>query len=250
MRTNRGIAVEKSFGIIKTIVDRFSFKVFADEIPDDGKEKGGENKPTINYEDLIAKARKEEKDKQYSTIEKLKGQVSALTEQHNNDLLKVAELESKLSGKSDSTELSSLRSELDKVRSENTELKGKIENSKPVDRSEVEKQVRAELEAEYEVKTYKATKLAELKDEILVPELVGGSTKEEIDASINAALERSKEIKTKLGVTGGQKKTTRTRTGNPSVGGVQDNTVDIDRLATMDVRSKEYAELRRQLGLR
>ncbi len=241
--------------------------MFAEEPSnDDGDEKGGEDKSstksTINYEDLIAKARKEEKEKQYKTIDKLKTQVNTLTEQHNNDLLRIADLEKKVTdaetklttaGKGDSEEISTLKTEIETLKGEKKSLEDKVktfEGQKPVDRSEVEAEVRAELEAEYEVKTYKATKLLEMKDDILVPELVIGSTKEEIDKSIESALERSKEIKKSLGISEkGQKKTPKTP-ANPSVGGVQDNGVDLERLATMDVRSKEYAELRKQLGLR
>ena len=94
--------------------------------------------------------------------------------------------------------------------------------------------------------------MAELKDDILVPELVMGTTKEEIDASIQSALDRSAEIKKNLGISTDKKQTKRTpkSPANPSVSSVQDNEVSLERLATMDVRSKEYAELRKQLGLR
>lgn len=268
MRKNCGTIAEFGRKSIKTIVDALALKVFAEENPDDGGDnKGGEGgnsskSPTINYEDLIAKARKEEKEKQYKTIEKLKTQVATLTEQHNNDLLRIADLEQKVTdaetklttaGKGDSEEVTALKNEVETLKGEKKTLEEKVktfEGQKPIDRSEVEAEVRAELEAEYEVKTYKATKLLELKEEILVPELVIGDTKEDIDKSIEAALERSKEIKKSLGISEkGLKKTPKTP-ANPSVGGVQDKSVDIERLATMDVRSKEYAELRKQLGLR
>lgn len=269
MRKNRGTIAEVGREAIKTIIDALTFKVYAEKKPEgDGEDnKGGEDSsssksPTINYEDLIAKARKEEKEKQYKTIEKLKTQVGTLTEQHNNDLLRIADLEKKVAdaeaklttaGKGDSEEVSTLKTEIETLKGEKKTLEDKVktyEGQKPVSREEVEAEVRAELEAEYEVKTYKATKLLELKDDILVPELVIGSTKEEIDKSIESALERSKEIKKSLGISEkGQKKTPKTP-ANPSVGGVQDRGVDLERLATLDVRSKEYAELRKQLGLR
>ena len=115
-----------------------------------------------------------------------------------------------------------------------------------------EAEVRAELEKEYEVKTYKVEKMAEYKDDILVPELVMGTTKEEIDASIQSALERSKQIRESLGISDGtkpKKKTTPKTPANPSSSSVQDKDISLERLATMDVRSPEYAELRKQLGL-
>ena len=272
MRKNCGIIVEMRNEGIKKIIEAFSLKVFADEGTGEPEPTGGEGEgdkgaktaPTINYEDLIAKARKEEKEKQYKTIEKLKTQVNTLTEQHNGDLLKIAELEDKLqkanekltkAGSGDSEEVKTLKDTIKGLEKEKEDLDKKVkeyETNKPVSREEVEAEVRAELETEYEVKTYKATKMAELKEDILVPELVMGTTIEEIDASIQSALERSAEIKKNLGISGDKKTQKRTpkTPSNPSVHNVQDNEVSMERLATMDVRSPEYAELRKQLGLR
>lgn len=270
MRKNRGIIAGMSNEAIKKVIEAISLRAFADEGADpddnsgaDGGE-GAKTTPTINYEDLIAKARKEEKEKQYKTIEKLKGQNATLTEQHNNDLLVKADLEKQLkeandklttAGSGDSEEVKTLKETIKTLEKDKADLDKKVkdyEANKPVSREEVEAEVRAELEAEYEVKTYKATKMAELKDDILVPELVMGTTKEEIDASIQSALDRSAEIKKNLGISTDKKQTKRTpkSPANPSVSSVQDSEVSLERLATMDVRSKEYAELRKQLGLR
>ena len=270
MRKNRRIIAGMSNEAIKKVIEAISLRAFADEGADpddnsgaDGGE-GAKTTPTINYEDLIAKARKEEKEKQYKTIEKLKGQIATLTEQHNNDLLVKADLEKQLkeandklttAGSGDSEEVKTLKETIKTLEKDKADLDKKVkdyEANKPVSREEVEAEVRAELEAEYEVKTYKATKMAELKDDILVPELVMGTTKEEIDASIQSALDRSAEIKKNLGISTDKKQTKRTpkSPANPSVSSVQDNEVSLERLATMDVRSKEYAELRKQLGLR
>lgn len=270
MRKNCGIIAEMSNEKIKKLIEAISLKAFADEggsgdDPDDSAGgDGGVKTPTINYEDLIAKARKEEKEKQYKTIEKLKGQVATLTEQHNNDLLVKADLEKQLkeakdkltkAGGDDSEAVKTLKQEvadLEKAKKDLEDKVSKFEGQKPVNREEVEAEVRAELEKEYEVKTYKVEKMAEYKDDILVPELVMGTTKEEIDASIQSALDRSAEIKKNLGISTDKKQTKRTpkSPANPSVSSVQDSEVSLERLATMDVRSKEYAELRKQLGLR
>lgn len=259
MRKNCGIIAGMSNEAIKkSIIEMMSLKAFADE--GDDKEVVA---PTINYEDLIAKARKEEKEKQYKTIEKLKGQVATLTEQHNNDLLGKADLEKQLQeanekltkvGSGDSEELKTLKTSFKNLEKEKEELDKKVkeyESKKPVDREEVVAEVRAELEKEYEVKTYKVTRMAELKDDILVPELVFGNTKEEIDASIQSALDRSAEIMKNLGITTKKAdKRTPKSPANPSVSHVQDKEISLERLATLDVRSKEYAELRKQLNLR
>lgn len=262
MSKNRGIIAGMSNEAIKKAIEMFSLKAFAEE--QTTTTEGEQKPPTINYEDLIAKARKEEKEKQYKTIEKLKTQIDTLTEQHNGDLLKVADLEKQLkeandkltkAGSGDSEEVKTLKNTIKTLEKEKEDLDKKVkefENNKPVSREEVVAEVRAELETEYEVKTYKATKMAELKDDILVPELVFGSTKEEIDASIQNALTRSAEIKKNLGLDGSTNKQKRTpkSPANPSVSSVQDTQISLERLATMDVSSPEYAQLRKQLGLR
>ena len=269
-RKNRGIIAGMSNEAIKKVIETISLRAFADEgdnpddnggSGDDGGD-GGVKTPTINYEDLIAKARKEEKEKQYKTIEKLKGQIATLTEQHNNDLIAKADLEKQLkeandkltkAGSGDSEEVKTLKETIKNLEKDKEDLDKKVkdyEASKPVSREEVEAEVRAELEAEYEVKTYKAEKMAELKDDILVPELVMGTTKEEIDASIQSALTRSEEIRKSLGINDKKPKRTPKSPSNPSSSGVMEREVSLERLATMDVSSKEYAELRKQLGLR
>lgn len=270
MKKYRGIIAEIGNEAIRKVIERTSFRVFAEEGDSSQQQQnsGGEGgtepqtHPTINYEDLIAKARKEEKEKQYKNIEKLKAQVSTLTEQHNNDLLKVADLEKKLqeanekltkAGSGDSEEIKTLKDAIKGLEKDKADLDKKVkeyESKPPVDKEAIEAEVRQQLETEYEVKTYKATKMLELKDDILVPELVFGNTKEEIDANIQLALDRSAEIKKNLGInTNKSGKRTPKSPANPSVSGVQDTEISMEKLATMDVRSPEYAQLRKQLGL-
>jgi len=273
MKTNRGSIVEVGREVIKSVIEsKFPFvffRAFADEgSNDDSKQdnKGGEgdesskSSPVINYEDLIAKARKEEKDKQYKKIKKLEEDVASLTEGHNKDLLTIANLQQQLkdaeekltkTNSGDSEAVQTLKNQISTLETEKKNLEAKIkeyEKNPPVSQEEVEKKVRAELEAEYKVKNYRLTKLTELGEQILVPELVVGDTEEEIDKSIASAIERSNQIRKSLGIKDGEKKRT-TPKSNPSVSGAQDHTADFERLATMDVRSEEYAKLRKQLGL-
>ena len=261
MIKNRGFIVEQGVALTKTVIEMLSIKAFAEEgEPEEGEPANTPN-VTINYEDLIAKARREEKEKQYKTIDKLKVQIDTLTTQHNNDLLVIADLQKKLdeavsklstAGKGDTEEIKTLKAEIESLTKMKEELESKVKDFEKipvVDRDEVEAEVRASLEEEYKVKTYKAEKLAELKDEILVPELVCGNTVEEIDASIQSALDRSNEIRKSLGGSSSNKRTPK-RASNPDVSGIQNTAVNLDKLASMDVRSPEYAELRAQLGLR
>ena len=266
------VIMEKSFNFkdfFPTIPKLFALRVHADEEggadPEPSNKEGNEPpKPTINYEDLISKARAEEKSKQYNTIKKLKGQIDTLTNQHNDDLLKIGQLEKDLetankkletSGQGDSEEVNTLKKEIEDLNKDKKSLTKKLEDleKNTIPREELENEIRTELEAEYATKTYKAEKMAELKDDILVPELVMGSTKEEIDASIEVALAKSKEIREKLGITEGSKspqgRTPKTPS-SPSVSGVQNAQFSEDYIASLDVRSPEYAEFRKQIGLR
>lgn len=283
MSKYRGIIAETGRATIKAIFGGFSVRAYADETPAAGgtpaSDKGGEgdnNTPsntgesTLNYEDLIAKARKEEKDKQYKTIEGLKGQVNTLTTQHNNDLLRVAELEKQLgeanaklssAGSGDTEAIKTLKAEIEGLQKDKAALEAKVkefEGKTVPSREDIEAEVRKQLEAEYEVKTYKAEQIAAHKDELLVPELVFGDTKEAIDTSLKAALTRSAEIRKSLGLpeaggkSGGEKQTQTRRqpkTPNPSASVMQTGGISIDTIAQMDVRSPEYAALRKQLGL-
>ena len=260
--------VKKNFkDFFSTVSRSLVLNVHADEDGGDEPKEGDEpkNTPTINYEDLISKARKEEKDKQYKTIEKLKGQIETLTKQHNEDLLKVGQLEedlktanSKLStaGQGDSEEIKTLKATIETLTKEKADLEKKIKDieDNTVTREELEAEIRTELEAEYTTKTYRAERMAELKDEILVPELVIGNTVEEIDASIEVALEKSKSIREKLGIVDGQPKSPQGRTpktpSNPSMSRVQDSQFSMEYIAGLDVSSPEYAEFRKQMGLR
>ena len=267
------VIMEKSFNFkdfFPTIPKLFALRVHADEEggadPEPSNKEGNEPpKPTINYEDLISKARAEEKSKQYNTIKKLKGQIDTLTNQHNDDLLKIGQLEKDLetankkletSGQGDSEEVNTLKKEIEDLNKDKKSLTKKLEDleKNTISREELENEIRTELEAEYATKTYKAEKMAELKDDILVPELVMGSTKEEIDASIEVALAKSKEIRDKLGITEEGPKSPQGRTpkspSSPSVSGIQNSQFSEDYIAGLDVRSPEYAEFRKQIGLR
>ena len=260
--------VKKNFkDFFSTVSRSLVLNVHADEEGGDEPKDGDEpkNTPTINYEDLISKARAEEKAKQYKAIEKLKGQIETLTKQHNEDLLKIGQLEEDLKtsnsklqtvGQGDSEEIKTLKEEIATLKADKKGLEKQLEDiyNDTVTREELENEIRTELEAEYTTKTYRAEKMAELKDEILVPELVIGNTVEEIDASIKVALEKSKSIREKLGIVDGQPKSPQGRTpktpSNPSMSRVQDSQFSMEYIASLDVKSPEYAEFRKQMGLR
>lgn len=267
MNKKRGIIVGpmSKEAIVRKLFGGLTLKAFAEEKPDDGGE-GNEPKPPValNFEDLIQKARKEEKDKQYKKIEKLQTQVNTLTEQHNNDLLRIADLEKQLAeannklqtaGQGDSEAVKTLKGEIETLTKDKKALEDRVaefEKQKPVDREEVEKEVREQLDKEYAVKAHKTQILAEHKEDLLLPEMVFGDTIEELDKNLQTALNRSDEIRKTLGVEKGEKKQKRTpkSPSNPSTSKIQEEEYSLDYLASLDPSSPEYKEVRKKLGLR
>lgn len=267
MKTNCGFnaeATKEFFPRIKGLL----LKAYADEekpdesSADESKEENAGTEVTVNYEDLISRARQQERQKQYKKIENLNGSISTLTEQHNSDLLKIAELEKQLetankklteSNGDDSDAVVTLKEEVKNLTGERdkaiSELEKYKKDNEPVDREKIENEIRESLEAEYQVKTHKAEVLAEHKDDLLVPELVMGNTIEEIDSSLENALKRSAEIVEKVG--GNSKKDStkkKPKSGNPSR--LSEDELSVDAIASLDPASPEYAEFRRKMGLK
>lgn len=198
MRKLRGNKLaERIFNMISGTITVFA---------DDGNNDGGNKSPQVNYEELIAKARKEEKQKLYGEIEGLKSQVKMLTENNNKLLLEKAEAEKALEQfKKDSkngndetvkeleSKIQLLTDELKTVKKEKEELE-----SNKVD----EKEIREKIEAEYEIKDYVKTE-KEKYDKVILNHLkdtVKGATKEEVDESVKKAVEESNKIRADLGI--------------------------------------------------
>ena len=256
--------MKKYYGINnETIVDMImkrvkrAIYVFAEEKEDkeksetleDKKEDKKEEKeiPNFNYEDLISKARKEEKDKLYPKIENLEQEKKDLIEKHNNALLKMAELEDKLTKTgeqskdktvSENDEIANLKKALEE---KENELKGILETTEDI--KDVEDRVRQAVVDEYEVKLYREQKLREVGDNI-ISELVVGETKEDIDKSLAHSQKRFNEIvqNTMSGI--------KVPAVNTSVSKLNSKDFNIEDLAQLDPRSDEYKELRAKLGLK
>jgi ribosomal protein L18E len=214
---------------------------------------GIRNESTINYEELISKARKEEKDKLYPKIKSLEDKIKEQTESINKYLLSIGakdkEIESlrlQVNSKADSEQVKQLKDQIASLEKELAENK-----SKAPDEEAIHKNIREELEAEYEVKMYRIEQLNEAGDSILTPELVIGATKEDIDKSIDAQKAKTLEIKKKLGVVDKDGKPVKRpyHPSNPSKSAGQ-KTVDFEYLASLDPASEEYKEARKKLGLK
>ena len=207
----------------------------------------------INYEELIAQARREEKDKLYPQINKLKDDLKIMTQMNNDNLLKIAEIEKSSKDKDSSKEIEKFNKkikELEEVISSQPETISEEEF-----RTKLASEIRAEIESEYEVKLYKTQKLSELKDQILptFAELVKGDTKEELETSIEWALTKTKETKEALGVSDEKKKELkkqdRPSQTNPSNSTFEEKLFDADYIRSIPADSPEWLEVRKALGL-
>lgn len=256
------------------------FRAYADEQPIGTGEGGGDDSgngtsgtvgtgSSLNYEDLIQKARKEEKDKQYKVIEKLRTELRTMTNNNNSNLIRIGELDEEVkslnakltsAGSGDSEAVKTLKKELETSNAELEKVRGELKTAKDsfVDESELRKKIEDEVRAEYEVKNYRLEVLAKNTD-VLVPELVTGTTKEEIDNSLKVAKTRSEEIRSQFSPQTPQGQNN--MSGNSIFAGrmpavsspnVQSSlaSVSMQDLAKLDPASPEYAEMRRKLGLR
>lgn len=206
--------------------------------------------PTINYEDLIAKARKEEKDKVYGQLEKKDSKISELTEKNNNLMLKVGEQEATI--KALNNEIDSLRNEgkvgesetVKSLNKENEKLKKKIED---IEKSQVNiQEIENRIKEEYEVKMYRMEKLSEHGNNV-IPELVVGLTKEEIDQSLELSIARYNDIIGKVAPTQEvQSPKVNIPTGNPTSKTV--STLSPEDIVNMS--PSDWAEYRKTLGLK
>lgn len=237
-------------------------KAFADEGDNGAGDNGGngDNSPQINFETLIANARKEEKEKLYPRIKKLEDENKALIQTNNDNLMKLAgvqkELDEYKANNGESQKVKDLETQLATAQAEINTLKESTPN---------EEEIRARIEAEYEVKMYRTTKLSESPDKILAVfvDEVTGASKEEIDASFDKAVEKTVQIKKQLGLVDEDgnpietskksskkesKKETTPPVANPSA--EEDEKFDFDYVQSLDPRSEEYAKFRKQMGLR
>ena len=259
---NTSIGMKNLISHINTALNNNLFlTAFAEENPIEPPKNEGN---TVNYEQLIAQARREEKEKLYPQIEKLKAQAEVLTKQVNEALLAKGAVEKELADlkdsqkKGDSEEVTKLKAQVEALKSENENLKKNTVS---------EEDLRKKLEEEYQVKLYAKDKLAENKDKILsvFVEKVVGNTKEEIDSAIEKAIEASNEIRKELGIedkkdskkkskNSEEKKESKSQNNppapNPQGGEGEKGKFDLEYIQSLDPRSEEYAEWRKSVGLK
>lgn len=207
----------------------------------------GNKAPTVNFEDLIANARKQEKEKLYPQIQKLEEKNRTLIEKNNEHLLtigkkdaRIEELEKEIKSLKDTSSKGASEKEAQLTKEVET-LREKVKTleSTTVSREEIEN----EIKAEYEVKLYREQKLREVGDTV-IPELVTGTSKEEIDASIQLSQQRYAQITDK--VLGG----VNVPVANANTSTFQIKDLKIEDIANLDPRSPEYAQFRAKMGLK
>ena len=207
------------------------------------------NQPPINFEQMIAQARKEEKDKLYPRLKKLEEENKNLSASVNKYLLENASLKADLEKQSESKDdsvLKSLQEEIETLKAENTSLKESTPN---------EEDIRKKIEEEFEVKMYIKDKLTENANEILsifTSEVIG-STKEEVDEAIEKAKEKTTAVKKDLGLDKPpvEEKKEKTKKAPPATPPTDDaGEYDADYVRNLDPRSDEYKEFRKKMGLK
>jgi hypothetical protein len=158
---------------------------------------GSQENYQVNFEDLITKARKEEKDKLYPQIKDLKKANEDLTEKNNKNLLSVESKDKEiadLKAKIEELQTSTSKSDSDAVKTLKKEVKDLKATIADMETTKVNvEEIEGRIKDEYEVRLYREQKLREA-GEGVIPELVTGLTKEDIDASVKASQERYQSI--------------------------------------------------------
>ena len=219
----------------------------------------------VSYEQLIARARQEEKDKLYPQLKAEKDKVAELTSKNNDLLVQVGTLKNENDvmkaqiedlknnkGANENAEITRLKEELNKVQKEYKEFKAGV-----VDEATLRQQVEAEVKQQYEVEMYKVEKLNsdEFKGQI-IPELVSGDTKEAIDESLAKSKARYEEL---IGVNKNQQQQQAQQgqqlgavptmpVGNPNTQSFISATISAEEIQRMT--PAQWAEYRTKLGLK
>ena len=242
--------------VFQRILGRLVLSAHAEGEGDPDPNPTGETAPTVNFEQMIAQARKEEKDKLYPRIKKAEDENKTLTASVNKYLLENAalrdEIEKLKNNSGNDSKIQELEAKISTLEEENKTLK---------ETAPKEEDIRKKIEAEFEVKLYAQEQISANKDSIisiLIPEITG-KTKEEIDSAINSAKEKTKSIKKDLGLdvddddkskkTPAPQKQKKAPVAVPPASPSGDE-FDAEYVRNLDPRSKEYAEFRKKMGLR
>jgi hypothetical protein len=137
-------------------------------------------------QEMLTKARQEEKDKLYKSIEKTKTESQNLQAERDKVLNDLKLAEKKLTTLQDSnmSDIEKVNKQIELLAEQNNLLKSQLE--------QVSQQAEARVR-ESEVKSYRQKQIEQ--SGLLFPEMVKGSTPEEIDASIAMLKEREQSVR-------------------------------------------------------
>jgi hypothetical protein len=200
-----------------------------------------EPKPSgnVNFEDLIAKARKDERDKLYGEIEKLKKKANdhllVIQERDNT----IADLNGKLTKLG--TDYKRVSDDLATGTKTNKTVSELTATVSTLERELENLQVQYETDVQsLKIDAFKKESIAKAGGEI-IPELVNGSTEDEITQSIELAKQRYAQI-TQQALAGVQMPRV-----NPSAQ-IELKDMSMDDIA--GASTKDWAEMRKSLGLK
>ena len=259
MLNNRSFNDEtKTHGLFtKSFLRKLSLTVHADE--GEGDTTPPLKQPETNIEDLLKKVRQEEKDKLYPRIEKAENEAKESVKSLNKYIMKCSALEDELTkvkgDKTNSEKETELQVKLDAATTELEKLK------KQLAEAPTEETITQKVKAEFELKSYTKDTITESKGDILSvlsSELLTKTfaTKEEVDAAVASAKERTLEVKKELGLDKEEKPATPPSTpttpktppvANPTSGVTEK---DLDPETIRNMSPKDYAEFRKKLGLK
>ena len=215
----------------------------------------GNEVPSVDFEAMIARARKEEKDKLYPRITHAEEEVKRLKESQNKYLLENAALKEALE---EAKKKSENNAEVTELQNKIAELEKELEEAK---KTPNEEELRKAIEAEYDVKMYAKEQVDANKGEILtmfIPDITGKS-REEVDTAIATAKEKTLSVKKDLGLLDDDKKSSKKKQATekpvrvPPANPAEDSmgmTYDAEYVRNLDPSSDEYREFRKSLGLK
>lgn len=265
MLNKRSFNAKTLADISRALFGKFCVSVFAEEgttpSPDVSNQSVPDSSSPINYEQLIAAARKEEKDKLYPRLKKAEDDLKANVQTINTLLLEkaalseeVARLKEQQSNQKPDPRIAELEADKVKLEEEIKTLKESAPN---------EDEIRKRIEQEYEVKLYAQKQIEENKGKILtmLVDSIVGTTKEEIDDAVTKAIEQTKSVRKDLGLDEddstpekdeqpSKRKPGRPPKANPQSGGTGTDTYTAEYIQSLDPRSEEYKEFRKKLGLK
>lgn len=223
MRTQNAKLAEVK-DVARRVLSILALNVHADEgiveTPPTGST-GGTGGSPIDVTALINTARQEEKDKLYPQINSLKEKLKLATDSCNDAMLKAAEWKQKYEEAVKKAENGEDTEEVKNLKAQIEVLNNKIKELQ--DNSPDEATLRTKIEKEYEVKNHLASVREKNKGSVLdvFMDEIKGETIEDIDASLQRAIEKSNSVREQ--VTGSTTPTGQTTTPTPQQSVVQSN---------------------------